>query len=628
VIRDDLVEEVRLRSDIVELVGEHVPLKRAGKDYRGLCPFHKEKTPSFYVVPAKGFYKCFGCGESGDIFSFLMRQVGLDFPGAVRAVADRVGVEIPDRDEAARGPDPYAPFFEALSFAAEFYAGRLADPTVGAEARAYLEGRGVGAAAVARFGLGYAPDAWRALREAARAHGIDDERLLEAGLIKTSERSEEPFDRLRHRLVFPIVDVRGRVIGFGGRALGADDGPKYLNSPETPVYHKSRELYGLHWARTAIRRAGEALVVEGFMDFLTLAAAGIEHVVAPLGTSLTEQQASVLARYTDRVLLLYDSDAAGQRATFRSGDLLLAAGVHPLVVTLPAGEDPDSVVRTGGVDALTPYLKGATDLLDRKIEILADHGLLEDIDGLRTAVDKLLPTLRAVRDPALRDLYVARVAGRTGVRASTIDREISGAARSRQAPPRPPTSAPSADASGPVRESTLLLLRLPDARLREPARESVEPALFRDPVLREIYTAVLALPASASKGAASGGDSAAASEEGSGAPGRDAKATAVPEPPEGLSAAARRQWNDLARDPLELSHGDAMFADTVRDLRAEALNRELDEVMEAMRVAGMEGDEEKELALYRRRAALTASQQELLASPVERHYAKHRRRAR
>lgn len=614
-IRDDLVEEVRLRSDLVEVVGEHIPLKRAGKDYRGLCPFHKEKTPSFYVVPAKGFYKCFGCGESGDIFSFLMRHVGLDFPGAVRAVAGRVGVDIPDREETERGPDPHAPLLEALSFAAEFYVDRLRDPTVGESARAYLERRGIPDAAAERFRLGYAPEAWRALREAARAHGMDDERLLAAGLIKESERSDEPFDRLRHRLVFPILDVRGRVVGFGGRALGEGDGPKYLNSPETAVYHKGRELYGLHWARTAIRRTGEALVVEGYMDFVSLAAVGVENVVAPLGTSLTGEQAGQLARYTDRVLLLYDSDAAGQRATFKSGDVLLAAGVHPLVVTLPAGEDPDSLVRAGGVEALNPYLRGAIDLLDRKIEILKEHGLLEDIDGLRTAVDKLLPTLRAVRDPALRDLYVAGVAERTGVRAETIEREIADARR--QVPPAPAVASdPAADAvRGPARESTLVLLLMRDPRLRVPAREAVDPQEFRDPVLREIYAALLDR---------AGGDESVepVAEEGAGT------ATGALPPPEDLGAGARRRWAELARDPLELSHGDAMFADTVRNMRAEALHRELDEVEEAMRLARLQGDEDKERALYRRRAALTKNQRELLATGVERQFVKHRRRAR
>lgn len=623
-IRDDLVEEVRLRSDIVEVVGEHVPLKRAGKDYRGLCPFHKEKTPSFYVVPAKGFYKCFGCGESGDVFAFLMKHLGQDFPGAVRSVAARVGVDIPDRAEDARGPDPHAPLLEALSFAAEFYQGRLADPHAGETARAYLEARGVTAEAIARFRLGYAPDAWRALREAARAHGIDDERLTEAGLVKTSDRSDEPFDRLRHRLVFPFVDNRGRVIGFGGRALGTGDGPKYLNSPETPVYHKGRELYGLHWARTAIRRAGEALVVEGYMDFVSLASAGLENVVAPLGTSLTAQQASLLARYTDRVLLLYDSDAAGQRATFRSGDVLLVAGVHPLVVTLPEGEDPDSLARAGGADALMPYLRGAIDLLDRKIEILKEHGLLEDIDGLRTAVDKLLPTLRAVRDPALRDLYVARVAERTGVRRETIAAEIDavsprhGAAPTR---PRPSTEQASQDTHGPVRETTLLLLLMRDPRLRAAAALEVEPGLFRDPVLREIYAALL-LAAQAVEPAPDDQD------RGEAGPAAEPANAAIAPPPVDLSAQARLQWAELAADPVELHHGDAVFADTVRDMRAEALHRELDDVDEAMRLARLRGDEEAERELYRRRAALTDSQRRLLASGVERQFMKHRRRAR
>ncbi len=622
-IRDDLVEEVRLRSDIVDIIGEHVPLKRAGKDYRGLCPFHKEKTPSFYVVPAKGFYKCFGCGESGDVFAFLMKHLGQDFPGAVRSVAARVGVDIPDRSEDVRGPDPHAPLLEALSFAAEFYQGRLADPHAGEGTRAYLEGRGVSGEAIARFRLGYAPDAWRALREAARAHGIDDDRLTEAGLIKTSDRAEEPFDRLRDRLVFPFVDTRGRVIGFGGRALRPDDTPKYLNSPETPVYHKGLELYGLHWARTAIRRAGEALVVEGYMDFVSLASAGLEHAVAPLGTSLTSEQASLLARYTDRVLLLYDSDAAGQRATFRSGDVLLAAGVHPLVVTLPEGEDPDSLVRAGGAAALTPYLRGAIDLLDRKIEILKEHGLLEDIDGLRTAVDKLLPTLRAVRDPALRDLYVARVAERTGVRRETIAAEIdAGAARGRMAAAPPRSAEPtSPEIHGPVRETTLLLLLMRDPRLRAAAAREVEPPLFRDPVLREIYVALLAAP----PGGAEEDDETAA--EGAGAPAGPGDHP-IADPPGALSAQARRRWSELAADPLELHHGDAVFADTVRDMRAEALHRELDEVDEAMRLARLRGDEEAERELYRRRAALTDSQRRLLASGVERQFVKHRRRAR
>src|SRR5690606_24780590 len=220
------------------------------------------------------------------------------------------------------------------------------------------------------------------------------------GLIKRSERRAEPYDRFRHRLIFPITDTAGRVIAFGGRMLGAaaERAPKYLNSPETPIYQKGRVLYGLSWAKQAIRREGEAIIVEGYMDYVSLAARGIENVVAPLGTAMTEEQAQLLARYTRKALLLYDSDPAGMRATFRTADALLAAGVHPMVVTLPQGEDPDSLVRRGGAAALKPLLDEAVDVLDRKLQILEAGGYFRDVERIRFALDKLLPTLRAAAD--------------------------------------------------------------------------------------------------------------------------------------------------------------------------------------------------------------------------------------
>ncbi|MEJ2502650.1 MAG: DNA primase, partial [Gemmatimonadota bacterium] len=423
-IPDRVVEEVRDRADLVEVIGEHVSLKRAGKEFKALCPFHNEKTPSFYVVPAKGFYKCFGCGASGDVFSFLMEHVGLSFNEAVEKLAQRVGVEIP-REDRRPEDDALAPYREAVAFAADFYERQLRDDRAGARARAYLEKRGIGMEAADRFRLGCAPDDWRVLREAAHHHGFDDETLETAGLIKTSEKVSEPYDRLRDRLIFPITDVRGRVIAFGGRVLSGDAmGPKYLNYPETPLYHKGRELYGLHWAKGAIRREESALVVEGYMDYVSLAARNVEHVVAALGTAMTPEQAQLLTRYTGQVLLLYDSDSAGLRATFRSGDEILRAGGHPMVVTFPAGEDPDSVVRKGGGEALAPYLDDAVDVLERKFQILEERGYFEDVEGVRKALDGLLPTLRAAQDATLRDIYVDRVARRTGVRRETLEAEI------------------------------------------------------------------------------------------------------------------------------------------------------------------------------------------------------------
>ncbi len=423
-IPDDQVEEVRARSDIVAVIGEHVPLKRAGKDYRALCPFHEEKTPSFYVVPAKGFYKCFGCGESGDLFSFVMKRMGLDFTEAVKYAGRKAGVAVREVKRRPEYQDPNRPLYEANAFAREYYREQLGDEEAGRLARDYLRDRGIDAETAERFGIGFAPDEWRGLRTAAARHGIDDAILLDAGLVTTSERSEEPYDRFRSRIVFPIEGLTGKVIAFGGRLFGQGKGAKYLNSPETPVYHKGEELYGLNRARHEIRKEGAVLLVEGYTDVVSLVAHEVANVVASLGTALTSVQARLLARFASRAFLLYDSDMAGLRATFRAADILLGAGIHPSVVTLPPGEDPDSVARHEGREALLRYVSDAVDVLDRKLQILATRDRLSSIDGIRDAVDRLLPTLRATRDPALRDIYISRVAAETGVRRETLEEEI------------------------------------------------------------------------------------------------------------------------------------------------------------------------------------------------------------
>ncbi len=422
-IPDDQIEEVRARADIVDVIGEFVPLKKAGREFKANCPFHEERTPSFYVVPDKGFYKCFGCGESGDVFKFLMQKAGMEFVDAVRHVASRSGVELREVQRDRDDDDPLRPLYEANAFAEVWFREQLLDPATGGAARAYLEQRGVDAETAERFGLGWAPDEWRGLREAAARHGIDDEVLLTVGLLTTSEKSKEPYDRFRSRLVFPIHALGGRVVAFGGRIVG-DGQPKYLNSPETPLYQKGQTLYGLDRSRHAIRRAEAALVVEGYMDVVSLAAAGFENVVAPLGTALTEEQALLLRRYTTKVLLLFDSDTAGLKATFRVADVLLAVGLHPSVVTLPPGEDPDTLVRSMGAPSLQAHLDGAVDVLDRKLQILDEHDYFSSIDRRRDAVDRLLPTLRAVSDPTLRDIYVDQVATRTGVRRETLEAEL------------------------------------------------------------------------------------------------------------------------------------------------------------------------------------------------------------
>lgn len=588
-IADAIVDEVRDRADIVELIGEHLPLQRAGKDFKALCPFHQEKTPSFYVVPAKGFYNCFGCGESGDVFAFFIKRLGLTFPDAVRHVAVRVGVEIPESGPVRREDEEHRALYEAVAFAADLYRTRLGEEA-GARARRYLTERGIGAELVERCGLGYAPDEWRALRDAAHRHGIEDEVLLAAGLIKESERAEEPYDRLRNRVVFPIAEQRGRVVAFGGRILGrsTDGAPKYLNSPETPIYRKGHVLYGLDRARAAIRREQAALVVEGYMDAIALAACGLEHVVAPLGTAMTAEQATLLARNTRRALLLYDSDAAGLRATFRSADALLRAGVHPLVVTLPAGDDPDSLVRRGGAEALRPFLDGAVDVLEHKLEILHARGYFEDSDRRRKALDGVLPTLRAAADSALRDIYVARVAERTGVRRRTLEREVEAGMGAVERRPRrgrtgsgpvPPSRATARKAVDRLAaERTLLLLLLRDADRIGKAAEALGPDDFSDPVHRELFQALVA------RAAALVGETDA-------------------QPPTaetlGLGGPAAERLAGLLSDPQELSQGDRIYAELVGDIRARRLFYRLDELTARMSVARTE---QEEAAIYRERA--------------------------
>jgi DNA primase catalytic core len=505
-IPQHLVEEVRTRADIVEVIGEHVQLKRSGKDYKANCPFHSERTPSFYVVPSKNFYNCFGCGEKGDVFNFLMKKVGLNFNEAVRQLAQRVGVEIP-ADTAQAGDDPHKKLYEAIAFAADFFQTRLWGDERGERARQYLTSRGITREIADRYGIGYAPDAWRDLRESAHKHGIEDEILLGAGLIKESERSEDPYDRFRDRIIFPVAETTGRTVAFGGRILRASEGaPKYLNSPETAIYQKGRLLYGLNWSRSAIRREGMALVVEGYMDYVSLASVGVDNLVAGMGTAMTPEQATLLARYSRKAVLLYDSDMAGMKATFRTGDALLRAGVEPLVATLPAGEDPDSLARKGGPAAVTQVVTEAIDVLDRKLQILEERGFFGDIEGVRHALDRLLPTVRAAADPALKDIYVARVAGKTGVRRETIeqaltsDRPLNAAvagkrntrteADRRSGDERRSEVKPPQDKMGAERD--LIHLMLLDSSRIESAGTYLEAAHFRNPQHREIFDWLLA----------------------------------------------------------------------------------------------------------------------------------------
>jgi len=589
-IPDDQVEEVRVRADIVDVIGQYVDLKKAGKEFKANCPFHEERTPSFYVVPDKGFYKCFGCGVSGDVFKFLQEKVGMEFVDAVKHVAARSGVEI---REVTRGrdaeEDPRRPLYEVLAFAKEWFRKQLLGEG-GTEARAYLEGRGIDAETAERFDVGFAPDDWRALRDAAHALGMTDAQLLEVGLLTTSEKSPEPYDKFRNRVIFPIDALRGKTVAFGGRLLGEErrGQPKYLNSPETILYHKGRTLYGLDKSRHAIRREEVALVVEGYMDLVSIAAFGFENTVATLGTAMTTEQAQLLKRYTSRVLLLFDSDRAGLKASFRAGDLLLGQGMHPSIVTLPEGEDPDTLVQGEGPDALRRYLDDAVDILDRKLQILEARGYFESIDGRRDAVDRLLPTLRATADRTLRDIYIDQVADRTGVRRETLEGELQRMPGARggggERPRTPERTAPRRERPvdrrpqlGP--EWTLLRVL---ARDRDRRHELVEKALmrigpedFKDVVDRAIFQSFVDDPD-------------------------------LDRPPEDLDPRAGARLEALLAEPADeeqLAHGGREFDEALMALEGARIAVRIDALQGRIEAAT---DDEEKLELIREKQSLGA----------------------
>ena len=550
-IPDEVIEQVRDAADIVGIVGESVELKRTGADFRGPCPFHGGAHRNFVVIPKKGMFHCFVCHESGDVFTFFMKRLGMDYPTAVREVARRVGITIPERGPT--GPDPREPLFAAAGAAQDWYARQLHDHPEAEVARAYLDSRALTLDQATQLGLGYAPRGG-AFSEAMKALGVKEEVLLEAGLLRRRE-DQSLAPRFRGRLLFPIQDLRGRVVAFGGRILG-DGEPKYLNSPETPIFHKGKLLYNLHSARHAMRKAERAILVEGYFDVIRLALAGIEEVVAPMGTGLTVDQAELLQRSAPQVVLCYDSDEPGLRATFRAGDELLRAGARVSVVTLPEGDDPDTLVRRDGAAGLEALLRDAVDVLERKIQILERRRFFESLPGRRRALDRLLPTIRAARDPISRELYLTRVAEVAHIRKDVLEREVGGGKGEEASTggilPAASSSLPVLPASA---ERALLLVMLQGEAWRARVLDKVDPEEIEQPVYRAVFEAVA---------------------EGQ---------------PERLEGAAARAYETLRAEGAEDGELDALCERAINWIEARRLGRELERLQREIPLAsGAEQD--------------------------------------
>lgn len=365
-IPETTIEQVRDRTDIVEVLSAYVSFKRRGGEMWACCPFHSEKTPSFKVNPTRQMYHCFGCGASGNVFTFLMEKDNLTFPEAVRLLADRHGIPVPEEGGANAGPDRSRKqlLYEVLDSAANWYRAALASPEA-QHAREYLAARGIPPEVATDYGIGYSPRGWDATPDWARQREYGEDLLAETGLIKPGEHGRRPFTYFKGRLMLPIHDVMGRVIGFGARKLDPDDKMgKYINSPETALYRKSRVLYALHRARPAFKEAGYALVCEGQFDVIACHRAGFPTAIAPQGTAFTQEQVAILKRYTDQVVLAFDSDQAGIEAAEKSIPLLLAGGMTVRKLDLPAGEDPDAILQKEGPDSLCRRIAGAADAFE------------------------------------------------------------------------------------------------------------------------------------------------------------------------------------------------------------------------------------------------------------------------
>lgn len=452
-IPEETIEAIRNRIDIVDLVGRYVSLRQAGRSFKGLCPFHSEKTPSFQVNPQLGIFHCFGCHAGGNAFAFLMRHDNLTFPEAVRALARECGIEVPEErgaGEAGLGRR----LREACAAAERFYRESLRGPEAAA-ARAYLAKRGFDAETCARFAIGFAPDRWEALVRALDAARVPAALAVQAGLLGESQRGH--YDRLRGRVIFPIRDVRGDPVAFGGRALpdaqGRTPEPKYLNTPETPLFRKREGFYGMPDALEAIRRAGRAVVVEGYFDRIALARAGIGEALATCGTALTEDHARQLRRRTQEVVLLFDGDAAGQRAVERSLALLLPEGLRVRAAELPAGEDPDTYLETHGAEALRRLVDEARPALDGVIRRAIARGCATPWEKA-DAVAAVVPLLVLVPDPVERGETARQLSFAAGVPAEEVESALRRVRAGRGADERDPDDVSPRTGSGPRVEST------------------------------------------------------------------------------------------------------------------------------------------------------------------------------
>lgn len=488
-IREEIIAQVIDRCDIVDVISSYIPLKRAGKNFKAVCPFHHEKTPSFVVNPQKQIFHCFGCGIGGNVVSFVMKQERMDFPEAVRMLAQKANVTIPDDERpAAPAENIRQAIFKVNALAVNFFhKNLLSDKTPPAKhARQYLNQRGVDQAAAHAFQLGFAPEGWDGLLSYLKKEGVGLSLMEKAGLIIPRENAQGYYDRFRNRVVFPIFDTRAHCRAFGARALGGDSGAKYLNSPETLIYTKGHHLYGFHLAKPSIAENDFVVIVEGYLDCLIPYQAGVTNIVASLGTALTVEQIRLIRRYTHNVVMLFDADAAGESAMMRSLDGLIEEGMDVRVAVLEAGEDPDSFTRRYGAEALKERIRGARQVFEYKLGVLCRQYDTASAEGKAQVATQMFPTLRRFPSELVKAEYIKKLAGTLKVSDQVLLEEYkkSGTALPQKVPAALRGLGDRNQARERAVERSLLKLILAEEGLISQAKEEVVPSDFQDERIR------------------------------------------------------------------------------------------------------------------------------------------------
>ena len=495
-IPEEIIDILRAKSDIVEVVSGYVALRKQGQNYSGLCPFHQEKTPSFVVSPARQIYKCFGCGKGGNVFTFLMEQEGVSFQDAAERLAARYGVTIPEEEvspERRRQEERFKRLRQINLWAAEIYQETLASKQ-GAPGMAYLADRGISKETIKRFGLGYAPDQWEHLVDKLTGKGVSEQELILLGLASKTDRGSL-IDKFRGRIMFPIIDERDNVTGFGGRVIGQAN-PKYLNSQETPLFHKGKGLYGISAAKSAIRERNQVIIMEGYMDALVAHQYGVTNTVASLGTSLTADQAKLLTTYTYRTLICFDGDSAGAAATLRGLDILDQQGCQVGVIRIPQGSDPDDYIRSNGPEAFRGLIAKASSLFEYKFLLNVEKFDAGDWSGKVAIIQAMMPELLRVKSPAARLGYIAMMSDTLQFPEPAIRAELRQYSEGYRAGDKPQTAkAPDNASAGSETLAQSIVIRrlLADQREYETIENAGGAALFPYPPARDLYQTIKAL---------------------------------------------------------------------------------------------------------------------------------------